>query len=257
MQSDSEHPIFSPLSKNSRNTVYKLRFASLVLVLRLSDVHLSRCDFLTQLSFFLGFFRLNNLKFGNEHKALTKDELEGLFSFCDSLTCVSLTLRFSDATVFLGRDFPTKPSKAHDHKPLTEEELEGHLFWSCDSLTCVSLMLRFSDATVFLGTFRQNNLKCMNTRFLQRMSSKVNSSSDAPAQKNRRKIAIHFARKKTKSWSTMEFGMGNCLTYLDVWNRGTPQILGFSSISPIQTRMDFWSLGSRLVRANPPNPRFF
>ena len=29
LQSDSEHPIFSPLSKNSRNTVYKLRFASL------------------------------------------------------------------------------------------------------------------------------------------------------------------------------------------------------------------------------------
>ena len=28
MQSDSEHPIFSPLSKNSRNTVYKLRFAN-------------------------------------------------------------------------------------------------------------------------------------------------------------------------------------------------------------------------------------
>ena len=29
LQSDSEHPIFSPLSKHSRNTVYKLRFASL------------------------------------------------------------------------------------------------------------------------------------------------------------------------------------------------------------------------------------
>ena len=29
MQSDSEHPIFSPVSTNSRNTVYKLRFASL------------------------------------------------------------------------------------------------------------------------------------------------------------------------------------------------------------------------------------
>ena len=29
MQIDSEHPIFSPLSNNSRNTVYKLRFASL------------------------------------------------------------------------------------------------------------------------------------------------------------------------------------------------------------------------------------
>ena len=28
MQSNSEHPIFSPLSKNSRNTVYKLRFAN-------------------------------------------------------------------------------------------------------------------------------------------------------------------------------------------------------------------------------------
>ena len=29
LQSGSEHPIFSPLSKNSRNTVYKSRFASL------------------------------------------------------------------------------------------------------------------------------------------------------------------------------------------------------------------------------------
>ena len=30
MQSDSEHPIFTPLSKNSRNTVYKLRFANVL-----------------------------------------------------------------------------------------------------------------------------------------------------------------------------------------------------------------------------------
>ena len=29
LQSDSEHPIFIPLLKNSRNMVYKLRFASL------------------------------------------------------------------------------------------------------------------------------------------------------------------------------------------------------------------------------------
>ena len=94
--------------------------------------------------------------------------------------------------------------------------------WRCDFLAQL----------VFSWDFRQNNLKCMYTRLWQRMSLKALFwSCDSLTC-----ISLTLHRQLPKSLNKMVFGMGNCLTHLDVWNRGIPAFPRFSSISPIQTR---------------------